>query len=394
MVTTMSLERLAAGTTVSVASASLTPVILTSSELCLETSEQSQQKQQRRRKQWQRRQRHTMSSGVWAGKYTVPKMGTFSTPSYAGVGEPYVDTMQADTRTQGRQFSTNRPRKGQTGDNWNRTHGRRQGIQVLYEGEKFVDPHTHERKWRLEEGKKNLTSNGFAYSNPNKKSSGLGNYWGCIGKKFEHKPEFDVLTKEQKPVEVVHELRQVLTNPAKQGYGYSTPGIAFGPPFKTGEEKVGKWGSAEYMHSVDPYDMARQFENAERKFNNEAIAGRPAFRTVSHSLDFFDHKKGVASSAVYTEEPRVPERPVKEDEGKAVSSAPFYPARAPKSGHVGAFNKFPKYIEDPLDDKLKAARAAAEAARAIIGNPFKPPQKPKTMPQKSILFHQPGPQLA
>jgi len=336
-----------------------------------------------------------MSSGEWAEKYTMLRMGTFSTPTFMGVGEPYIDKMQSDNRALGRQFQTNKPRKGQTGDNWNRIHGRRQGVQVLFEGEKFVDPHTHERKWRLGEMKKNLTSNGFAYSNPNKKSAGLGNYFGCIGKKFEHMADFDVLTKEQKPPEVVHELRQVLTNPAKNGYGLSTPGIAFGPPVKQGEErKPGKWGGAEYMHSVDPYDMARQYENAERKFNNEAIAGRPPFRTVSHSLDFFDHKKGVASSAVFTEEPRIPERAPKEDEGKPVSTAPFYPAKAPKSGHQGTFNKFPAYKEDPLDEKLKAAKAAAEAARAIIGNPFKPPQKPKTCPTKSILFHQPGPQLA
>ena len=41
----------------------------------------------------------------------------------------------------------------------------------------------------------------------------------------------------------------------------------------------------------------------------------------------------------------MPERPPKVDEGKPVSGAPFYPARAPRSGHVGAFNKFPPYIE-------------------------------------------------
>jgi len=329
----------------------------------------------------------------WSSKYTMKTFGTFSTPTFSGVGEPYIDTQQGDTRAKGRQFQTNRPRKGQTGDNWNRTHGRRQEIKVLFEGEKYVDPHTHERKWRLAESKRNLTTNGFCYSNPNKKSSGLGGYWGCIGKKFEHMKDYEVLMKQEKPVEVQHELRQVLTNPPKRGYGYSTPGICFGPGPRPGEDPTAK-KSKEYEHSIDPYDMARQYENAERKFNQEAVAGRPPFRTVSHSLDFFDAKKGVASSQIFTEEPRMPDKPKKEDDGKPVSGAPFYPSRAPKSGHVGTFNKFPLYMEDPLDLKLKAARAAAEAARAVNSNPFKPPQKPKTCPTRSILFHQPGPQLA
>ena len=30
----------------------------------------------------------------WAENYTMKKLGTFSTPTFAGVGEPFVDTMQ------------------------------------------------------------------------------------------------------------------------------------------------------------------------------------------------------------------------------------------------------------------------------------------------------------
>lgn len=159
-----------------------------------------------------------------------------------------------------------------------------------------MDPHTYERKWMKEQAKKNLTTNGFQYSNPNKKSSGLGGYWGCIGRKFEHMYDYDVLAKREKPEEVQHENRQVITNPPKRGYGYATPGIAFGPPTRHDEPpRTGRWGGVEYEHSVDPYDMARQFEKNERLQNDEQIAGRPPFRTVSHSLDFFDHKKGATS---------------------------------------------------------------------------------------------------
>ena len=90
----------------------------------------------------------------------------------------------------------------------------------------------------------------------------------------------------------------------------------------------------------------------------------------------------------------MPERPPKEDEFKPVSAAPFFPAKSPKSGKFGAFNKFPTYMEDPLDDKLKAAKAAADAVKRTDAVPFKPPMKPHTTPTRSIMFHQAGPQLA
>uniref|UniRef100_A0A7S3BTE4 Cilia-and flagella-associated protein 96 n=1 Tax=Haptolina ericina TaxID=156174 RepID=A0A7S3BTE4_9EUKA len=327
---------------------------------------------------------------------TMQSFGTFSTPSFAGVGEPFIDTLSGDSRTKGRQFSTNKQRKGQTGDNWNRGPGRRQLFQVLFEGEKYLDPHTFERKWQLEESKRNLTSDGFRFSRPNQKSAGLGNYWGCIGPKFKHMQDFEVLGKEDKPVEVKHELRQVITNPPKKGYGASTPGVIFGPGARMGEApKQARWGGPEYEHSTDPYDAARQYEKRERMLNEEASLGRPPFRTVSHAVDFFDAKKGVASSAVFTEEPRVPDRDPKDSgsEFKPVGG-PFYPSKAPRSGKQGTFTKFPEYLPDPLEEKLKAAKEAAQAARASIGGPFKPPQKPKTCPTKTIIFHQPGPQLA
>ena len=34
----------------------------------------------------------------WANNYKMHRMGVFSTPSYAGVGEPYVDTMKGAAR--------------------------------------------------------------------------------------------------------------------------------------------------------------------------------------------------------------------------------------------------------------------------------------------------------
>ena len=37
-----------------------------------------------------------------------------------------------------------------------------------WQGEPYMDPHAHERKWKLEQKKKNLTPEGFKYSSPNR----------------------------------------------------------------------------------------------------------------------------------------------------------------------------------------------------------------------------------
>ena len=47
----------------------------------------------------------------------------------------------------------------------------------------------------------------------------------------------------------------------------------------------------EYEHSPEPYDLARQFERAERQFKKELLADKKPYRTMGHSLDFFDGQK-------------------------------------------------------------------------------------------------------
>ena len=326
-------------------------------------------------------------------KCTLKTFGTFSTPTFAGVGEPFKDGRELDARTQGSQFITNKQRMGQTGDNWNSGKlGKREPVKRLYEGEKYVDPHKNQQAHDSKARALNLTTNGFRYSSPNKMSSGLGNYWGCIGPKFAHEPDFHVLKHGDKPGPVVHESRQVLTQPPRKGYGSTTPGCIFGPgPAKGEASSMGRYGGKEYVHSVDPYDLARQKEKADRQKDQEALQGRAPFKTMSHALDFFDAHGKVASSKVYTEDPIIPKKPDPPPEAPPVSERAFYPSRAPRSGPLGTFNKFPEYKEDPLEEKLKLAKAAAEAARAVGAAPFKPTSKPHTTPTPSIVFHTAGP---
>uniref|UniRef100_A0A7S4C2H8 Cilia-and flagella-associated protein 96 n=1 Tax=Chrysotila carterae TaxID=13221 RepID=A0A7S4C2H8_CHRCT len=314
---------------------------------------------------------------------TFNTYGTFSTPSFGGVGEPYTDKRPADSRVKGKQFTTNQPRRGQTGDNWNRGTGRKADWNVLFEGEKYADPHTADRKSKNEERAKHLTPDGFKYTSPSKKNTGLGNYYGTIGAKFSHEPEYNVLNKEMKPPAVAPQPRQMLTSPMKRG-SHLTPGIAFGPP-PTADGVRKK----EYFHLTDEYNRAHAAEQAQRKHHEEMRGGRPPFRAMSRSLDFFDSHKSVAASKVYTEDPPVPARELKSANSSPKPAVPFYPSRAPRSGRLGTFEPFPKYQEDPLEEKLKQAREAAAASK-ISGPAFRPTSKPKSTRTQSILFRQPG----
>ena len=99
----------------------------------------------------------------------------------------------------------------------------------------------------------------------------------------------------------------------------------------------------------------------------------------------------MASSKLFTEDPIIPKREEKVTEFQNVSERAFYPSRAPKSGPLGTFNKFPEYKEDPLEEKMKLAKAAAAEARLVGAAPFKPTSKPHTTPTPSIVFHTVGP---
>jgi len=253
----------------------------------------------------------------------------------------------------------------------------------------YVDPHAQERERKKEAKKKNLTAEGFKYSSPGHKSSGIGSSgnYGLLGSSsmFSHEPEYEVDKKGDKPVPRAPEPRQVVTSPSKKGYGASTPGTTFGPGPRKGEQpKMGK----EYEHSPDPYDLARQFEREERKFNAKKGEGRPPYKTMGHSYDYFDSHEKVAAPKGLTEDPRMPDKPPPESKAPPIT-VPFYPPQAPREGKLGTFGKFPQYMDDPLDEKMKAAREQAEKEK-ITTAAFKPGAGSKSTPTKSIAFHQPG----
>ncbi|KAJ1621971.1 hypothetical protein T492DRAFT_341644 [Pavlovales sp. CCMP2436] len=178
--------------------------------------------------------------------YTMQTMGTFSTPSVLGAGDPSGPKSSSDPRLRGKANFTSGPVPSKLGKNYQR----------LFEGERWQSEFERSRKHSLSEKKKNLTDHGFKYSSPNKKSSGLGNYYGTIGNKHQHEGERTGMAKGEKPPPVIQEMPQIMTMPAKKGR-FNAPGISFGAPQPKGvPHKLGK----EFEYQSDPYNLARKLE--------------------------------------------------------------------------------------------------------------------------------------
>mmetsp|Transcript_10331 Transcript_10331/g.28124 ORF Transcript_10331/g.28124 Transcript_10331/m.28124 type:complete len:324 (+) Transcript_10331:78-1049(+) len=311
-------------------------------------------------------------------KNTMNTMGTFSTPSFLGVGDPYDKPNKAgsvDPRLKGvRNFVGGPVPKSEL----------YKGYQRLYEGEKWTSDFERTRKFSLEQKKKQLTEQGFRYSNPNKKSSGLGNYYGAIGPKHVHEGEFEGARKGEPAPEILHEGRQMMTGPSKKGR-FNTPGILFGAPQPRGQAHIlGK----EFEYQSDPYNLARKLE-MDARAKSKALRQPQPFKPMSASLDYMDATKSGISSKVYEPVPMPePKRMPGQIEGKPVGEKPWYPARPPRSGIHSAINKFPEHIPDSEQERWQRERDQRIQDSNVAA--WKYQEFGKTAPTKSILFHHPG----
>ena len=185
----------------------------------------------------------------FATRCSMHTHGTFSTPSYGGVGEPYRKDKEHDPRAQGLQFTTNKQRAGQTGANWNNNNGRRNDHKILFEvrptsahsrhrsmlptaasrarswqGEPYVDPGKHEREHALAQ---------------EKKRTGKGWFPPALEMPIEHHEYLpDGERPEPKPPKAVKGTPQYLrdrgvkTAPSKRGC-VGTPKITIAPAFES-----------------------------------------------------------------------------------------------------------------------------------------------------------------
>eukprot|EP00002_Diphylleia_rotans_P004031 TRINITY_DN128_c0_g1_i3.p1 TRINITY_DN128_c0_g1~~TRINITY_DN128_c0_g1_i3.p1 ORF type:complete len:272 (-),score=56.85 TRINITY_DN128_c0_g1_i3:957-1772(-) len=260
--------------------------------------------------------------------------GYFSVPKSIGVDDPYVKKLPPDARYSGKQLQTSPSKRGQTGDNWNKgTHA----LKGLFEKEKYEDPGAWERRERKAKMDKNITKDGFKPSSPAKKWSGLGSQYGCIGPQLEHKD--DGYDKRQKKLP---EPRQVQTSPPKKGsFGYIGTTLGKLPEYKG-----------------DTYDRPHQLELEERQLHQKKLLGG-AFRSMSHSVDYFDTYPNVAASKVYTMDRAMPPAKARPSTAPEIK-VPFVPSHIPKIGHNATLNAFPEYKESPYDSYQKKQREEAQ----------------------------------
>lgn len=284
----------------------------------------------------------------------LDRLGIFSQPSLITVADPYVKKQPDDSRHKGKQFATSPCKKGKTA-------GYFDNFKPLFEneskGEKYQDPGTSEKEYRNQQ-KKKIKGGAFLPSSPSKKATGPGAYYGCFGKNYEHKTEFQE-KKKKKP-----EPKNFMTSPGKRG--------TFGVP--------GTLLSKDIHYTEDPYDLPRQKEKEELvKKKKQQIAG--PFRSMSHSKEFFDCQPNVPASRIYTSDrPLPPEKPKKPHKKTMV---PFRPSSPPKRGYNSTFNKFPEYKEDPIEERMKKERDERRKAKPKVV--FKPVSAAHSTPTRPIL---------
>ncbi|KAL9651471.1 hypothetical protein ABK040_001418 [Willaertia magna] len=306
----------------------------------------------------------------------MEKLGIFSQPSYITINDDYDKRQilkqhkQKDGRTLGKQFLTTPTKRGKVGRGI--TFGE---FKSLYEGDPYEDPGTNDRKNRKENEKEVLKVHKTPWkpSSPPKRAPGLGTYFGTIGGVYEHKPEYNVLQRDEKPKPPQPQKKPIYTSPPKKGtFGFGNLTISKG---------------TEYKYETDPYeDTISKLKKEEEKKQHSKM--KP-FVSSSHGLDYFDTHKFVAAPKVLGTDERVEEMikknmtrlsqspPKKEDEKKK----PFYPSP------VAAKDDFPPYQEDPYDKRELNKKDFENQPKKPI---FKPVSGPKSTPTKSVLFGSPS----
>mmetsp|Transcript_32253 Transcript_32253/g.39039 ORF Transcript_32253/g.39039 Transcript_32253/m.39039 type:complete len:312 (-) Transcript_32253:358-1293(-) len=303
------------------------------------------------------------------------KYGNFSEPSYISIGDPYMKKNVEHSRLKGLNFKSTLQKTGANND------AMFDAFRPLYEGEKYTKTITERAEARETTKKQMASDHPFKPPSPQKRSSGLGNYYGCIGNKQGHFQEFDNKPKQKGDYEVGP--RNIVTNPPKKG--------TFGMNKTTLGEKQGVAGSSgEYTYVPHPYDAERKLERELAAKSVEARVVDKPFKPPSPSkfgsagvpgLTMNGKGPGICGEYAYIEN-----GPTKKEKVEAFEK-PFKPSNPPKLGYNSTINKFPHYTEDPLEVKMKAEREArmAEQARMNAQPRFIPPNISRTGATTSVL---------
>lgn len=289
----------------------------------------------------------------------------FSQTSYNTIGDEYDKKIAVPDRSRGSQMKTGPAKKGN-------------GPDVLFEkqfkslhlGDKYVDPGTLDKKFQVEKSKKKLTTEGFRYASPPKKSCGSGGYFGCFNEKapYKHETEYVVVKKGELPEKAQPQPKNIVTGPAKKGtYGFPSVTIGKGD---------------EYKYISDPYDNAKRKDAQEGK--DKKLLGGP-FKAACKRVDYFDSQPNVAASKIYSLDKPLPARKPEPPKKEIALAVPFKPSSPAKKGMQGTITKYPEYKEDPYEQKEKAERDARTKTKPSVV--WKPVSGSKTLAVRSIAFN-------
>lgn len=283
-------------------------------------------------------------------------LGIFSEPSYLGIGDPYDPPKQeAAGRHKGLNFTTSPVKKGSITKYvcFDSTFRR------ISDGDTYKMPGANERKSRKEAWEKCATSNGFVFSHPAKRRTGLGDVTGNFSKFCKWQPNNLLIDYTHKTKEMIppQPKSNILTNPTKKG--------SFGIPNLTLSR------GTEYQYMADPYSRAHELEQQDRKHAQatiEAAAGGKPFNSMSHAKDCFD-------KTVYTDPESL--RGGYNDAGSSRDmlldgKQPMIPSQPPKklTAFSGCFSKFPKSVP-AKPERASTAPTAVERAVFIPSSPMK-----------------------
>lgn len=292
---------------------------------------------------------------------------TFSQPSYLSIDDPYEKRMAVSSRFLGSQFKTNPPKKGTTPDVlFDPKH------KALSENDKYLDPGAADKKGRTERDKLKLTPEGFKYSSPPKRATGLGAYYGCFNerKPFAHEAEYQVIKRGDIPSRPKAQPKNIITSaPHKGTYG------CVGTTLSKGEE---------YKYTPDPFDgHVKATQQESKESSKKMLAG--SWKPVVRSTFTFDSHPNVAASKVYTIEKALP--PIKKEPPPKpfIAAQPFKPSSPPKRGVQGTIGKMPEHKDDVYGRHEKVSREEAAKAKAMAV--WKPVSARGEMATKSVMYN-------
>jgi len=318
----------------------------------------------------------------------------FSEGAYVTIDDKYDKRVAPDSRYRAKQFTTSPPKRGKTND------VTFQPFSPLMVGEKYVNANAEERKYRAKQKEMNIVPAPFKPSSPPKRSTGLGTYFGTIGPKWQHECDHDTDKSPRSKFSGRTEGRNITTSQPKKGT-YGVPGTNIGV---YGGKAGNKGVVGEYEYKGEPYDLARQAEQAAKKRMDAAKIDNKAFKPSSppkkgtygvpgttifaHKYNTIGGNQGVCGEYTYWSEGKGDKGPIVRPKTEESGLKPFRPSHPPRAGYNCTISPFPEYKGDPLGERIaREKKDKEEEKKALLGPVFKPVSGPKSTRTPSIANH-------